>query len=152
MSIGNTNEHPQLVQVLIVFLNVICRILLVFFFIHLFPRPNLIMCCFPLLNPISSLTYGIRLYESLEIGDNKEYDGYRFYRTWMYCFLINIVFEIAAVVCSAMGMSGLIGIYIMILVVNTIHAGRCFLGQWANLEKGNDIHPDFKSTIIKYKL
>jgi len=67
-------------------------------------------------------------------------------------FLINIPFEIAALIFNILGMPGLIAINIMVLVWNIIHVGRCFLAQWANLEKGNDLHPDFQLTIRKYRL
>jgi len=152
LCIGNPHKTPNSAQIALVFLNIICRIIFTLIFIYRYPRPNLIICSFPILNVISSITYGIRLYECLEIGDNKEYDGYRFYRTWMYCFLINIVFEIVSLIFGILKMPGLLAIFILVLVWNLVHAGRCFLIQWANIEKGNDLHPDFEATIKKYKL
>ena len=86
------------------------------------------------------------------MGDNKEYDAYRYYRTWMWASLINLPFEIAALILVILGDPGLIAVSVLVLVWNIINAGRCFLAQWAMVESGNDIHPDFEQTIKKYKL
>jgi len=146
------NKNPTLGEILVVIMNVLARILLTLVFISRYPRHSLIFCTFPFLNVIASLTYGMRIYEFLEMGDNKEYDGYRYYRTWMYCFLVNVPFEIVSLILDIKGECGIMAVSIMVLTWNIIHIGRCFLAQWANVEKGNDLHSDFQATIQKHKL
>jgi len=146
------NKTLTLEQQLIVYVNILCRMILTLVFIKRYPRPNIIFCTFPFTNVITSLTYSIRYYEFLEIGEYKEYDGYRYNRTWMYCFLLNSLFEIISLIFVIMGMSGVISVCVIILTWNVMNAGRCYLGQWSNLEKGNDLHSDFEKTIEKYVL
>lgn len=93
------------------------------------------------------------MYEVLEMGDNKEYDGYRFYRTWMWSSALNIPFAIISLVLLSLNKSsGLIAVSIFVVVWNLLNVGRCYLAQWANRESGNEIHPDFETTIKKYHL
>merc|ERR1712110_531919 len=85
-------------QIVVCILNFVFRAVLTLLFMKRYPRPNLNFTTFPLINVISSLTYSIRIYESLELGDNKEYDGYRYYRSWMWSSFINLPFEIVALI------------------------------------------------------
>ena len=140
-------------QIIICLLNFLCRILLTLLFINRYPRQNLNFTTFPLLNVISSLTFSIRIYESLELGDNKEYDGYRYYRSWMWSSFLNIPFQIIALILVIIQAgAGSIALSVLVLVGNLLNVGRCFLASWARKESGNDIHPDFEQTIKRYKL
>jgi len=146
------NNVPTIAQFSIVIANIFFRILLTLLSIRRYPRPNLVFCTFPFVNVIAALTYSIRYYEFLEIGECKEYDGYRYHRTWMYCFLLNTLFEIASLVLIIIGTHGTMIISILVVTWNILNFGRCFLGQWSNVEKGNDVNDDFEKTIEKYHL
>ena len=89
------------------------------------------------------------------MGDNKEYDGYRYYRSWMWSSIINLPFLIINLILISVDKSkfvGMISVAVLIIVMNLLNIGRCFLASWANVESGNDIHPDFEQTIKKYNL
>lgn len=140
-------------QILVCLLNIVFRILLTLLFINRYPRQNLNFTTLPLLNVVTSLTYSIRIYESLELGDNKEYDGYRYYRSWMWSSFINLPFELVALIVVIMDAGdGSIALCVLVMVGNLLNVGRCFLASWARKESGNDIHPDFEETIKRYKL
>lgn len=116
-------------QIIVCLLNILTRIILTLFFINRYPRQNLNFTTFPLLNIVSSLTFSIRVYESLELGDNKEYDGYRYYRSWMWSSFFNIPFEIIALILVIVKAgSGSIALSVLVLVGNLLNVGRCFLG------------------------
>jgi hypothetical protein len=150
--IFNNNDSPTIGQILLTIFNTIIRIILCLIHIYKYPRPDLILTTLPFLNVLSSLTYSIRIYELLEMGDNKEYDGYRYYRSWMIASLCNIPFCIIGLILITLNAPGLIAISILVLVWNLLNVGRCFLAQWACKESGNDIHPDFESVIKNYQL
>jgi len=146
------SDTGKLVSICITTLNALCRVVLVCVHLSKYPRPELIFTTFPFLNVIASLTFSIRVYELLEMGDNKEYDGYRYARSWMYASMMNIPFATAALVLRILSSGGLIAIAVLVLVWNLLNTGRCFLQQWACKESGNDIHPDFEHVIRQYKL
>eukprot|EP00484_Ammonia_sp_Unknown_P010632 CAMPEP_0197055618 /NCGR_PEP_ID=MMETSP1384-20130603/69690_1 /TAXON_ID=29189 /ORGANISM="Ammonia sp." /LENGTH=239 /DNA_ID=CAMNT_0042489251 /DNA_START=25 /DNA_END=741 /DNA_ORIENTATION=- len=77
-----SNDKTSMAQILVCILNLLCRVALTLLFVHRYPRPHLNLTTFPLLNVIISLTFSFRVYELLEMEDNKEYDGYRYYRSW----------------------------------------------------------------------
>lgn len=140
-------------QIVVCLLNFVMRCILTLLFMKRYPRPNLNFTTFPLINVISSLTYSIRIYESLELGDNKEYDGYRYYRSWMWSSFTNLPFAIVALILVIVdSSSGSIALSVLVLVLNLLNVGRCFLASWARKESGNDIHPDFEQTIKRYHL
>jgi len=147
-----STQQPEMAQVILTSVNVILRVLLCLWFISRYPRGNLTMTTFPFLTLISSLTYSIRVYELLEMGGNKEYDGYRYYRSWMWSSLLNVPFTIAGLVLVLTGSPGLDAVSIVVLVLNLLNVGRCFLAAWACVESGNDIHEDFEETIKYDKL
>jgi len=149
---SNSSDKPEIVQVILTIVNIILRVMLCLWFIGRYPRGNLTIMTFPFLSVISSLTYSIRVYELLEMGDNKEYDGYRYYRSWMWSSLLNVPFAIAGLVLVLKGYPGLDAVSIVILVLNLLNVGRCFLAAWACVESGNDIHSDFQKTIKSYHL
>ena len=143
----------SLAQIMVCLVNCVVRMGLTLFFINRYPRQNLNFTTFPLLNVVSSLTYFFRVYESLELGDNKEYDGYRYYRSWMWASFVNLPFEIVALALVIVkDGDGSIALSVLVLVGNLLNVGRCFLASWARKESGNDIHPDFEQTIKRYKL
>jgi len=146
------SPSPSLGQIIVTIVNTISRMILTILFMARFPRPEINFMTFPVLNVFASLTFSIRVYELLEMGDNKEYDGYRFYRSWMWSSLLNIPFCIIGLVLVLLGSPGLIAISILVLVWNILNVGRCFLAQWACKESGNDIHPDFETVIKQYHL
>ena len=149
----HTHKRTSIGQIMVCVLNIVFRILLTLLFINRYPRQNLNFTTLPLLNVVSSLTYSIRIYESLELGDNKEYDGYRYYRSWMWSSFTNLPFEIVALIFVILKAGdGSIAISVLVLVGNLLNVGRCFLASWARKESGNDIHPDFEQTIKRYKL
>ena len=140
-------------QLIVCLLNFVVRALLTLLFMKRYPRPNLNFTTFPLINIISSLTFSIRIYESLELGDNKEYDGYRYYRSWMWSSFTNLPFAVVALILVIVNSGvGSIALSVLVLVGNLLNVGRCFLASWARKESGNDIHPDFEQTIKRYKL
>ena len=140
-------------QLALVVANLLLRVGLTLLLISRYPRQNLNLTTMPLLNVASAFTFSIRIYEALELGDNKEYDGYRYYRSWMWASFANLPFEVAAlilVIVKAGG--GSIALSVLVLVGNLLNVGRCFLASWARKESGNDIHPAFEQTIKRYKL
>jgi len=145
-------QRPEMSQVVLTCINIVVRALLCLWFIGRYPRRNLTMTTFPCLTIISSLTYSIRVYELLEMGDNKEYDGYRYYRSWMWSSLVNVPFSIAGLVLVLTGSPGLDAVSIVVLVLNLLNVGRCFLASWACVESGNNVHADFERTIRFYHL
>jgi len=140
-------------QLAIVFLNLAVRMALTLFLISRYPRQNLNLTTMPMLNVVSAFTFSIRIYEALELGDNKEYDGFRYYRSWMWASAANLPFEVAALIMVIVDTSaGSVALSVLVLVGNLLNVGRCFLASWARKESGNDIHPDFEQTIKRYKL
>jgi len=140
-------------QTAVMILNLFVRVALTLFLIARYPRQNLNLTTMPFLNFVSAWTFSIRIYEALELGDNKEYDGYRYYRSWMWASATNLPFALTAlilVIASAGG--GSIALSVLVFVGNLLNVGRCFLASWARKESGNDIHPDFEQTIKRYKL
>ena len=70
----------------------------------------------------------------------------------MWSSLTNVPFTAVGLTLVILGDEGLIAVSILVLVWNLLNVGRCFLAAWAAVESGNDIHPDFDSTIKRYKL
>ncbi|ETO10078.1 hypothetical protein RFI_27300 [Reticulomyxa filosa] len=85
-------------------------------------------------------------------GESKEYDGYRYYRSWMWSSLLNVPFTGAALALVFTGSPGLDAVSIVVAVLNLLNVGRCFLAAWACFESGNNIHSDFEKTIHYYRL
>jgi len=152
LPIGKEDKGGNTGGIIVCVLNVAVRAALTLLFMKRYPRPNLDFTTFPLINIISSLTFSIRIYESLELGDNKEYDGYRYYRSWMWSSFTNLPFAVVALVLVLTEKRGSIALAVLVLVGNLLNVGRCFLASWARKESGNDIHPDFAETIIRYRL
>jgi hypothetical protein len=152
LPIGNADTGGNTGGITVCVLNVAVRAALTLLCMKRYPRPNLDFTTFPLINIISSLTFSIRIYESLELGDNKEYDGYRYYRSWMWSSFTNLPFAVVALVLVLTEKRGSIALAVLVLVGNLLNVGRCFLASWARKESGNDIHPDFESTIKRYRL
>jgi len=148
----NSAQKPNMVEVLLTAVNVFLRVVMCLWFVGKYPRGSLTLMTFPFLSIISSLTYSIRVYELLEMGENKEYDGYRYYRSWMWSSLLNVPFTIAGLTLVLRGFPGLDAISIIVLVLNLLNVGRCFLAAWASLEAGNEIHSDFEETIQRHHL
>jgi len=150
---GRGHSGASVGQIVVCLLNFSVRALLTLWFVHRYPRQNLNFMTFPLINIISSLTFSICIYESLESGDNKEYDGYRYYRSWMWSSFINLPFAIVALILVIVDSSvGSIALSVLVLVGNLLNVGRCFLASWARKQNGNDIHQDFEETIKRCRL
>ncbi|ETO22890.1 hypothetical protein RFI_14303 [Reticulomyxa filosa] len=111
-------------QAIVAAANVILRVIMCLWFVGRYPRANLTLMTFPFLTVISSLTYSIRVYELLEMGENKEYDGYRYYRSWMWSSLLNVPFTIAGLALVLTGSPGLDAVSIVVLVLNLLNVGR----------------------------
>jgi len=148
----NSNRNPDTSQVVMTLINILLRVILCLWFIGRYPRSNLTLMTFPLLSVISVFTYGIRVYELLYLGDNKEYDSYRYFRTWMWGALVNIPFSVASLIMVVGGAPGLDSIVTLLFVLNFLNVVRCFLTSWASVESGNDLHSDFGMTIKRYHL
>mmetsp|Transcript_45746 Transcript_45746/g.76080 ORF Transcript_45746/g.76080 Transcript_45746/m.76080 type:complete len:312 (-) Transcript_45746:85-1020(-) len=151
---SDEEEKTSTGQILVFLTNFLCRMILTFVFIAKYPRPSLNFTTFPLLNVVASLTFGVRIYESLELGDNSEYDGYRYYRSWMWSVIVNVPFQIIALVLVIMPHNGRgpIVVPILVLVGNLLNCCRCSLASWARKETGNEYHADFEQTIKQLKL